>query len=85
MMRALRAAIEMSASNPELGEANEELEIDYSGEELTVRFNAKYLIDVFTVLEDEKVELLLKDELSPCIVKPAGADDFTSIIMPMRL
>lgn len=77
--------MEMSASNPELGEANEELEIDYSGEELTVRFNAKYLIDVFTVLEDEKVELLLKDELSPCIVKPAGADDFTSIIMPMRL
>jgi DNA polymerase-3 subunit beta len=77
--------MEMSASNPELGEASEELEIEYGGEELTVRFNAKYLIDVLSVLEEEKVELVLKDELSPCIVQPAESGDFKSIIMPMRL
>ena len=77
--------IAMSASNPELGEANEELEIQYQGEEFTVRFNAKYLIDVLTVLDEESVELLLKDELSPCILQPAGSEEFKSIIMPMRL
>ena len=41
--------MEISASNPELGEAREELDIDYTGEPLTVRFNARYLIDVLTV------------------------------------
>jgi DNA polymerase III subunit beta len=75
----------ISASNPELGEAREEMDVDYNGDPLTVRFNARYLIDVLTVLEDEYVELNLKDELSPAIVKPAGSDDLRSVIMPMRL
>jgi DNA polymerase-3 subunit beta len=77
--------MEISASNPELGEASEDLEIDYTGESLTVRFNAKYLIDVLSVIGEEYVEMVLKDELSPCIVQSAVAEDFKAIIMPMRL
>jgi DNA polymerase III subunit beta len=77
--------VEISASNPELGEAREELEVGYAGEPLTVRFNARYLIDVLTVLEDEFIELNLRDELSPAIMRPAAANDFRSVIMPMRL
>jgi DNA polymerase III subunit beta len=75
----------ISASNPELGEAREELDIAYSGDPLTVRFNARYLIDVLTVLEDEFIELDLRDELSPAILRPADSVDFRSVIMPMRL
>jgi DNA polymerase-3 subunit beta len=75
----------ISASNPELGEAREEMDIEYSGEPLTVRFNARYLIDVLSVLEVEYVELELRDELSPAIMKPASSNDFRSVIMPMRL
>jgi DNA polymerase-3 subunit beta len=78
-------SMEISASNPELGEAREELEIGYAGEPLTVRFNARYLLDVLTVLEDEFVELDLRDELSPAIMRPADSADFRSVIMPMRL
>jgi len=75
----------ISASNPELGEAREEIDIVYGGDPLTVRFNARYLIDVLTVLEDEFVELDLRDELSPAIMRPADSVDFRSVIMPMRL
>jgi len=78
-------SMEISASNPELGEAREELDITYTGEPLTVRFNARYLIDVLTVLDDEFVELDLRDELSPAILRPADSVDFRSVIMPMRL
>ena len=77
--------MEISASNPELGEAREDIDIDYTGESLTVRFNARYLIDVLTVLEDDFVELDLRDELSPAIMRPADSTDFRSVIMPMRL
>lgn len=77
--------MEISSSNPELGEAREELEIDYAGEPLTSRFNARYLIDVLSVLAESEVELLFRDELSPTIMRPAGDDRFISVIMPMRL
>ncbi len=78
-------SMEISASNPELGEAREEIDIEYGGEPLTVRFNARYLIDVLTVLEDDFIELDLRDELSPAIMRPAASVDFRSVIMPMRL
>ena len=77
--------MEISSSNPELGEAREELEIDYAGEPLTARFNARYMIDVLSVLQNAMVELLFKDEMSPSIMKPAEAEGFLSVIMPMRL
>lgn len=77
--------MEISSSNPELGEAREELEIDYAGDPMTSRFNARYLIDVLSVLNETEVELLLKDDLSPAIMRPAGDGGFLSVIMPMRL
>jgi DNA polymerase-3 subunit beta len=77
--------MEISANNPELGEAHENMEVDYTGETTSIRFNARYLIDVLSVIEEEEVELHLKDELSPAIIKPQHKHDFLSVIMPMRL
>ncbi len=78
-------AMEISANNPELGEAHENMEIKFSGQTTAIRFNARYLIDVLSVMEDEEIELHLKDELSPAILKPLNSNDFLSVIMPMRL
>ena len=77
--------MEISSSNPELGEAREEVEINYEGEQFTSRFNARYLIDVLSVLSETEVELLFRDELSPAIMRPAADASFVSVIMPMRL
>ena len=77
--------LEISSSNPELGEGRDDLDISYEGPQLTSRFNARYILDVLSVLTDAEVELVLKDEMSPAILQPAGADDFKAIIMPMRL
>ncbi len=77
--------MEISANNPELGEAHENMEINYSGDTTAIRFNARYIIDVLSVLDDEEIELHLKDDLSPAILKPLQASDFLSVIMPMRL
>ena len=77
--------ITISSSNPELGEAREEIEVQYEGIDISARFNAKYLIDVLSVMEEREVELKLKDELSPVIMKAAAEDDFMAVIMPMRL
>ncbi len=79
------SALEISSSNPELGEAREEIEVRYEGEKITTRFNARYLIDVLNVLDGEEILLLLRDEMSPAIVKPAVNNEFLSVVMPMRL
>jgi len=79
-----RAAI--SASNPDLGEAVEEIEIEYHGKELAIGFNARYLMDVLSVLgEGGEVELALKDDVSPSVVRKANDDGYLYVVMPMRL
>lgn len=77
--------MEISSSNPEFGEAREELTIDYAGVQIMARFNARYLIDVLAVLPEPQVELQLKDEMSPAIVLSVGQEGFLAVVMPMRL
>ena len=76
----------ISASNPDLGEAVEEIDIEYEGKPLLVGFNARYLIDVLGVLSDGgDIEVRLKDELSPGLIKKEGDEDYLYVVMPMRL
>ncbi len=78
-------SMEISSSNPEVGDAREEIEVNYAGDTVIIRFNARYLIDVLSVLQEDEIKLNIKDDLSPAILKPALAKDFLSVIMPMRL
>ncbi len=75
----------LSANNPDLGEAREELDVDYAGEPMKIGFNFRYLLDVMSVLSDEKLEIELTDELSPGVVHGAGAEGYRAVIMPMRI
>jgi DNA polymerase-3 subunit beta len=75
----------LSANNPDLGEAREELEVELSGEPLKIGFNSRYLSDVLAVLDTDKVELQLTDPLSPGVILPHGTEGYRAIVMPMRL
>jgi len=78
--------LELSTINPDIGEAAEELELEYDGSPVGVGFNARYLIDVLTVLPaDKRVELSLNDEVSPGVIRSVGDADYCYIVMPMRL
>ena len=77
--------LDLSSSNPDLGEAREELEVDYEGEALAVGFNARYLLDALTVLDAKEVRLGLNDELSPGTLRPAADDNTVAVVMPMRI
>jgi DNA polymerase-3 subunit beta len=61
------------------------MEVLFQGEPLSLRFNARYLLDVLSVAETERVEMKFKDELSPSIIVPEKSDSFLAVIMPMRL
>jgi DNA polymerase-3 subunit beta len=77
--------LEISSSNPEIGDAREEVEIEYSGEDLSIGFNARYMIDILQVLEGENINLAVKDNLSPGLITPDESDGFLAVVMPMRL
>ncbi|PLX97695.1 MAG: DNA polymerase III subunit beta [Desulfuromonas sp.] len=77
--------LEISSSNPEIGDAHEELEIDYKSDEMSIGFNARYMIDILQVLDEEKIKLAVKDNLSPGLITPDGDDGFLAVVMPMRL
>jgi len=85
MLEISASSIKISSSNPELGDAMEEIDVIYGGEPLAVRFNARYLLDVLAVAETESVEMKFKDELSPSIIVPEKSTSFLAVIMPMRL
>ncbi|MFH1831100.1 MAG: DNA polymerase III subunit beta [Pseudomonadota bacterium] len=77
--------LDISASNPDLGEAKEELAAEYKGEAFDVGFNAKYFIDALSSINDEQAILQLGDETSPCVISSEYDRNFTHVIMPMRL
>jgi DNA polymerase-3 subunit beta len=75
----------VSSSNPDLGEAKEEVAIDYKFDKLTLGFNARYMIDVLEAMMSEKVILELQDSLSPVLLKEDGNENYKCVIMPMRI
>ena len=72
-------------TNSEQEEAEEELEIKYSGDPLDVGFNITYLLDVLANLSSEKVDLAFGDANSSALVTMPQRDDYKYVVMPMRI
>jgi DNA polymerase-3 subunit beta len=78
--------VAISANNPDLGEAVEEIEADYNGKPMSIGFNARYMIEALAVLVGEgEIKIELKDELSPSVIRKTGQDSYLYVLMPMRL
>jgi DNA polymerase-3 subunit beta len=80
------SAVTVEVRDNEVGEATEEVEgATYSGEDLEVAFNPKYLLDGLGGCEGEKVEVEIKDSLSAVLVHSEEKENYRHLIMPIRL
>ncbi len=78
--------LEVSSINPDVGEASEEVAVDYDATPFSIGFNAKYMMDVLAVLSPSaQVEVGFNDEVSPAVIRCEGEPDFLYVVMPMRL
>ena len=77
--------LRITANNPDLGEAKDDLEVAYRGASLTVGFNARYILDVLASMDGEEVTMELGDEHSPGVLHAPGDRSFTGVVMPMRV
>ena len=75
----------ISSSNPDLGDAQEELDVDYAGPATTIGFNAKYLLDCLGALGSKEIQLAFRDGDKPVEIHPADDADSLAVVMPMRL
>ena len=77
--------MEITSNNPELGDAKEEIEVEYKGKDLRIGFNARYVLDVLTSMHDDVVRIEMNDQLSPGLVRPHEDPSYTCVVMPMRI
>ena len=75
----------LSSNNPDLGDAREEMDVDFDDEPLSIAFNARYLMDALGVVGSKEVQLVFKDPLSPAILKPTDDAESLAVVMPMRV
>ena len=73
------------SSNPDFGEATEELSARYEGEGLNTGFNARYLLDVFAVMDGETISLQMDNPLSPCLIQESESPGFKCVVMPIKI
>ncbi len=75
----------LQAHNPEQEEAEEEVEISYSGDDIEIGFNVNYLLDAFAAIESDEIVLAVVDGNSSCLLRDPGNDECKYVVMPMRL
>ena len=78
-------SLKLVSTNAEQEEAQEELEVDYSGDSLDIGFNVTYLLDVLTNLSANEIEIRFNDSNASALFGLADDPDFKYVVMPMRI
>jgi DNA polymerase-3 subunit beta len=75
----------ISCVNMDLGESHEEVEADYTGEGMKVGFNARYILDFLAAVDVPEVSIQINDPLSPSVFRASSDEQYSCVIMPMRI
>jgi DNA polymerase-3 subunit beta len=78
-------SVKVLSNNAEQEEAQEEIEVAYSGEALDIGFNVSYLLDALNNIDSKEVECSFGDSNSSGLITVPGDDRFEYVVMPMRI
>jgi len=78
-------SLKISTHNPEHDEAEEEIAIEYSGDPISIAFNAQYILDAVSNLDSEIAVLTIAVNASTCFIDEPTESSYKYIVMPMRL
>ena len=77
--------IQLFVNSSSSGEGKETLSASYNAEQLTVSFNSRYLLDIASEIEDEKITVKLNDAVSPVLIQDNSDKYSYYVIMPMKI
>jgi DNA polymerase-3 subunit beta len=80
-----QGGVDLSVVSQEVGEANETVDGDFTGEDLVIAFNPSYLIDGVEAVADDEVIIETADPSRPATVRAAERDDYRYLLMPVRV
>lgn len=72
-------------SDTESGSSRDEVAIKYEGDKIEMKFNPQYIRDALNVIDEDEVEIRLINETSPAVIRKSGSDDYTYVVMPLRI
>lgn len=75
----------LTADTPDSGKSEDEIDIEYSAEELKIAFNYKYVLDSLKNMETLEVKIGLNSTLSATVLKPNNDEDYVCLIMPVQI
>jgi DNA polymerase-3 subunit beta len=78
------AKLTFFSNSPEIGEAEEEVDVAYDGEPFEVAFNVRYLLDFLQTVTGE-VSIEFGTGLKPCLIRQKGDLEYSYIVMPLRI
>lgn len=81
----LRGKAILRASDPEIGEAAEDIRVGYEGPGLKIGLNSQYLLEALDVIDGEDVIMEMQTNVSPCVIRQENAREYLCIVMPLRL
>lgn len=73
------------ASKSEAGNVDENIPVKKEGADIEIGFNSKYLIDGLKAMKEPDIVMCLNTNVSPCIIRPAGEENYTYLILPVRI
>ena len=77
--------LKLVSNNSEQEKAEEELEVEYTGEKIDIGFNVTYLIDVLTNIQSDQLTIAFSDSNSSCLVTIPENKEYKYVVMPMRI
>lgn len=77
--------IKINTHNLEHDEGEEDVSVEYQGEELSIAFNAQYLLDALSNIDSDAVILTIANNLSTCFIDEPKQAEYRFIVMPMRI
>jgi len=77
--------LQLSAVNPDLGEAKETLPVEYEGEQLGMGFNPRYFIEAGSALKSEVMTIGFQAVGNPCVISAPEDPGFIGVIMPIKI
>jgi DNA polymerase III subunit beta len=66
-------------------EFEDEIAVDYSGDEFEIAFNPQYIVDVLKNMTTEKVTFGMTTSVNPVLIEPVGQTDCRYVVMPVRI
>ena len=77
--------LSLKADTPEAGNSEDQIDIIYNGEDVTIAFNYRYLLDCFKNIDSEDLIICMNTNLSATVIKPDNDEDFIYLVMPVQI